>query len=136
MWFMNKFCTQKIHSCNDSTVCCSRLYGRLAIKNLTPWLRKVDPNFLAGICGAIPILRLQALKKRKCNQMLTWWLFRRVQIWWKISLRNSKNIWQLIETEEAGGVGVPAYHLRNNRIKAHLFLKQWFVWSSIDTIWR
>ena len=64
---------QKSHQaktpCN-SMVYCSRQYGRLAIKNLTLWLHKVDPNFLAGICGAIPILRLQALKKRNAIKCL------------------------------------------------------------------
>ena len=54
----------KNYSCNNSMVYCSWHYSRLAIKNLTPWLHKVDPNFLAGICGVIPILRLQALENR------------------------------------------------------------------------
>ena len=55
----------KNHSCNNSMVYCSWHYSRLAIKNLTPWLHKVDPNFLAGICGVIPILRLQALENKE-----------------------------------------------------------------------
>ena len=82
----------KNHSCNNSMVYCSWHYSRLAIKNLTPWLHKVDPNFLAGICEAILILRLQALEKRKCNEMLTWFLFRRFQIWWNFFLEISKII--------------------------------------------